>query len=145
MRKRKLEVGIIAWLTAGVFVMQSSITFAACIEADQRANMSNRPIVKETANHLPLINITSPTAGGVSRNMYSSRGRSYCFGCVAPQKVWLLSHQKALLRQLCFCLSRHQSLLRSCISLLKIELQWRTMLLIADSISCGLTRTHLER
>ncbi len=71
MRKRKLEVGIIAWLTAGVFVMQSSITFAACIEADQRANMSNRPIVKETANHLPLINITSPTAGGVSRNMYS--------------------------------------------------------------------------
>lgn len=33
--------------------------------------MANQPIVTETASHVPLVNITTPTAGGVSRNLYT--------------------------------------------------------------------------
>lgn len=54
-----------------VFLIQPPLTLAAAIEADRKAGMENRPLVTETASHVPMVYITTPTAGGVSRNMYS--------------------------------------------------------------------------
>ena len=71
MKNRKLQAAVLSWLTAGMFIVQPPLTLAAAIEADQRAGMANQPIVTETASHVPLVNITTPTAGGVSRNLYT--------------------------------------------------------------------------
>ncbi|MDZ4098864.1 MAG: filamentous hemagglutinin N-terminal domain-containing protein [Methylophilaceae bacterium] len=43
----------------------------ADIIADPSASANQRPIVLETANGLPLVNIQTPSAAGVSRNVYS--------------------------------------------------------------------------
>ncbi|MDD6134367.1 MAG: hypothetical protein PUB49_06615 [Selenomonadaceae bacterium] len=71
MKERKLKTAVATWLTAGLFVVQPPIGLAAAIEADQKAPMANRPMVMETPSNLPLVNITTPTSGGVSRNLYS--------------------------------------------------------------------------
>ncbi len=46
-------------------------TAMADIIADPSAAANRRPIVLETANGLPLVNIQTPSAAGVSRNIYS--------------------------------------------------------------------------
>lgn len=46
-------------------------TAMADIIADPSAAANQRPIVLETANGLPLVNIQTPSAAGVSRNIYS--------------------------------------------------------------------------
>ena len=71
MKERKLKTAVATWLTAGLFVVQPPIGLAEAIEADQKAPMANRPMVMETPSNLPLVNITTPTSGGVSRNLYS--------------------------------------------------------------------------
>ena len=68
--RRTLGRKILSWLTFGVFVASQSIVLAAPIIPDNNATITERPLVQETANHIPLVNITAPTNGGVSMNKY---------------------------------------------------------------------------
>jgi len=60
----------IAFAALCVFGMQPVILQAAVV-ADTNAATNNRPLVDTTANGLPLVQITTPSAAGVSRNQYS--------------------------------------------------------------------------
>ena len=68
--RRTLGRKILSWLTFGVFVASQSLVLAAPIMPDNNAAITERPLVQETANHIPLVNITAPTNGGVSMNKY---------------------------------------------------------------------------
>ena len=68
--RRTLGRKILSWLTFGVFFASQSIVLAAPIIPDNNAIITERPLVQETANHIPLVNITAPTNGGVSMNKY---------------------------------------------------------------------------
>lgn len=68
--RRTLGRKIMSWLTFGVFVASQSIVLAAPIMPDNNAVITERPLVQETANQIPLVNVTAPTNGGVSMNKY---------------------------------------------------------------------------
>lgn len=68
--RRTLGRKILSWLTFGVFVASQSMVLAAPIMPDNNAVITERPLVQETANHIPLVNITAPTNSGVSMNKY---------------------------------------------------------------------------
>ena len=68
--RRTLGRKILSWLTFGVFVASQSLVLAAPIIPDNNAVITEQPLVQETANHIPLVNITAPTNGGVSMNKY---------------------------------------------------------------------------
>ena len=68
--RRTLGRKIISWLTFGVFVASQSMVLAASIMPDNNAVITERPLVQETANQIPLVNVTAPTNGGVSMNKY---------------------------------------------------------------------------
>ena len=68
--RRTLGRKIISWLTFGVFVASQSMVLAAPIMPDNNAVITERPLVQETANQIPLVNVTAPTNGGVSMNKY---------------------------------------------------------------------------
>lgn len=68
--RRTLGRKILSWLTFGVVVASQSMVLAAPIMPDNNAAITERPLVQETANHIPLVNITAPTNGGVSMNKY---------------------------------------------------------------------------
>lgn len=68
--RRTLGRKILSWLTFSVFVASQSLVLAAPIIPDNNAAITERPLVQETANHIPLVNITAPTNGGVSMNKY---------------------------------------------------------------------------
>lgn len=68
--RRRLGRKILSWLTFGIFVASQSLVLAAPIIPDNNAAITERPLVQETANHIPLVNITAPTNGGVSMNKY---------------------------------------------------------------------------
>ena len=70
MKKTELAKRITSCLTLGVFSTQSLLAFAAEILPDNNAPVEERPLVMETANGIPLVHITDPTAGGVSVNHY---------------------------------------------------------------------------
>lgn len=57
----------IFFLTGFIFM---SCTARADIIADPNAPANQRPMINETANGLPLVNIQTPSAAGVSRNTY---------------------------------------------------------------------------
>ena len=57
-------------LLAGVFFADTAIFAEAPILPDQRALGNRQPLVQETENGIPLVNIVAPSAGGVSRNDY---------------------------------------------------------------------------
>lgn len=59
-----------SFLLAGACFADSVIFAEAPILPDQRALGNRQPLVQETANGIPLVNISAPTAGGVSRNDY---------------------------------------------------------------------------
>jgi len=46
------------------------MTAAAEVVADSKAPGGNRPLVETSANGLPIVQITQPSAAGVSRNQY---------------------------------------------------------------------------
>ena len=68
--RRTLGRKIMSWLTFGVFVASQSMVLAAPIMPDNNAVVTERPLVQETANQIPLVNVTAPTNGGVSMNKY---------------------------------------------------------------------------
>lgn len=68
--RRTLGRKIMSWLTLGVFVASQSMVLAAPIMPDNNAIITERPLVQETANQIPLVNVTAPTNGGVSMNKY---------------------------------------------------------------------------
>lgn len=68
--QRTLGRKILSWLTFGIFVASQSMVLAAPIIPDNNATITEQPLVQETANHIPLVNITAPTNGGVSMNKY---------------------------------------------------------------------------
>lgn len=61
---------VIAWITLVAYVGQP-LAVTAQVAADQAAAPSNRPVVDSTANGLPLVQITTPSAAGVSHNQYT--------------------------------------------------------------------------
>ena len=71
MRKKDLARKITSWITLSVFSMQPILTFAAEILPDTSAPISQQPLVMETASGHPLVQITPPSAGGVSMNLYT--------------------------------------------------------------------------
>lgn len=58
-------------LTLGVFLTDTMTMAAAPILPDKNAPADRQPLVMETASGVPLVQITAPTAGGVSRNQYT--------------------------------------------------------------------------
>lgn len=68
--RRTLGRKVMSWLTFGVFVASQSMVLAAPITPDNNAVVTERPLVQETANQIPLVNVTAPTNGGVSMNKY---------------------------------------------------------------------------
>ena len=68
--RRTLGRKIVSWLSFGVFVASQSMVLAAPIMPDNNAVITERPLVQETANQIPLVNVTAPTNGGVSMNKY---------------------------------------------------------------------------
>ena len=68
--RRTLGRKILSWLTFGIFVASQSMVLAAPIIPDNNAAITERPLVQETANQIPLVNVTAPTNGGVSMNKY---------------------------------------------------------------------------
>ena len=70
MRKKDLARKITGWITLGIFAVQPSLTFAAEILPDTSAPTGQQPQVLEAANGVPLVQITAPSAGGVSMNLY---------------------------------------------------------------------------
>ena len=61
---------ILCVLLAGVFFGDTIAWAEAPILPDTKAPGNRYPLVQETANGIPLVNISAPTAGGVSRNDY---------------------------------------------------------------------------
>lgn len=69
-QRRTLGRRIAVWLSLGLFVSAQGMSLAAPILPDTKADITKQPLVQETANHIPLVNITAPTTGGVSMNHY---------------------------------------------------------------------------
>ena len=61
---------ILCVLLSGVFFGDTIAWAEAPILPDTKAPGNRQPLVQETANGIPLVNISAPTAGGVSRNDY---------------------------------------------------------------------------
>ena len=68
--RRTLGRKIVSWLSFGVFVASQSMVLASPIMPDNNTVITERPLIQETANQIPLINITAPTNKGVSMNKY---------------------------------------------------------------------------
>ena len=61
---------IMSFLLAGACFADTAIFAEAPILPDQRAPGNRQPLVQETENGIPLVNMVAPSAGGVSRNDY---------------------------------------------------------------------------
>lgn len=65
---------ITAWLLMGLFMAEPAAIFAADapILPDSKAPAAHQPLVQQTSNGIPLVQITAPTSSGVSRNLYTN-------------------------------------------------------------------------
>ncbi len=59
------------WLFFTILFALVSSNATAQIRADATAPVDQRPTILQTGNAIPLVNIQTPTAAGVSRNSYS--------------------------------------------------------------------------
>ena len=66
----QLTAKIVSILLASAFFTSSFSLADAPILPDTKAPGNRQPMVQETANGIPLVNIAAPSAGGVSRNDY---------------------------------------------------------------------------
>ena len=73
MRRQRLGRQITVWLFTGLVSTSAAGPALADmpIVPDAQAPASQQPLVQEAANGVPLVQITAPTAGGVSRNRYA--------------------------------------------------------------------------
>ena len=69
---KRLRWNIAIWLAAGLFMTGASGMASGPIMPDPKAEARHQPQVEETANSIPLVNITAPSSGGVSRNEYET-------------------------------------------------------------------------
>ena len=69
---KRLRWNIAIWLAAGLFMTSAAGMAAGPIMPDPKAEARHQPQVEETANGIPLVNITAPSSGGVSRNEYET-------------------------------------------------------------------------
>lgn len=69
---KRLRWNVAIWLAAGLFMTGASGMAAGPIMPDPKAEARHQPQVEETANSIPLVNITAPSSGGVSRNEYET-------------------------------------------------------------------------
>ncbi|AJQ28773.1 hemagglutinin repeat-containing protein [Pelosinus fermentans] len=60
---------LVAW-TMLLLMATQPMTAAAEVVADSKAAGGNRPLVETSANGLPIVQITQPSAAGISRNQY---------------------------------------------------------------------------
>ena len=67
---KRLRWNVAIWLAAGLFMTSTAGMAAGPIMPDPKAEARHQPQVEETANGIPLVNITAPSSGGVSRNEY---------------------------------------------------------------------------
>lgn len=75
MKQHSLRSKVGVWMTLGLFVVNPFLSSYAYAETpiipDRSAPANRQALVQETASGIPLVNITAPTAGGVSRNDYT--------------------------------------------------------------------------
>ena len=69
---KRLRWNIAIWLAAGLFMTGASGMASGPIMPDPKAEARHQPQIEETANGIPLVNITAPSSGGVSRNEYET-------------------------------------------------------------------------
>lgn len=69
---KRLRWNIAIWLAAGLFMTSTAGMAAGPIMPDPKAEAHHQPQIEETANGIPLVNITAPSSGGVSRNEYET-------------------------------------------------------------------------
>ena len=69
---KRLRWNIAIWLAAGLFMTGAAGMAAGPIMPDPKAEARHQPQIEETANGIPLVNITAPSSGGVSRNEYET-------------------------------------------------------------------------
>ena len=69
---KRLRWNVAIWLAAGLFMTSTSGMASGPIMPDPKAEARHQPQVEETANGIPLVNITAPSSGGVSRNEYET-------------------------------------------------------------------------
>ena len=69
---KRLRWNVAIWLAAGLFMTGAAGMAAGPIMPDPKAEARHQPQVEETANGIPLVNITAPSSGGVSRNEYET-------------------------------------------------------------------------
>ena len=69
---KRLRWNVAIWLAAGLFMAETVSMASGPIMPDPKAEARHQPQVEETANGIPLVNITAPSSGGVSRNEYET-------------------------------------------------------------------------
>ena len=69
---KRLRWNVAIWLAAGLFMTGAAGMAAGPIMPDPKAEARHQPQIEETANGIPLVNITAPSSGGVSRNEYET-------------------------------------------------------------------------
>lgn len=69
---KRLRWNVAIWLAAGLFMTGTAGMASGPIMPDPKAEARHQPQVEETANGIPLVNITAPSSGGVSRNEYET-------------------------------------------------------------------------
>lgn len=60
---KRLRRNIAIWLAAGLFMTGTAGMAAGPIMPDPKAEARHQPQVEETANGIPLVNITAPSSG----------------------------------------------------------------------------------
>lgn len=60
---------VVAWITLVFFLVQPSIGFAEVV-ADPNAAGQKKPMIENTANGIPIVQIATPIASGISHNLY---------------------------------------------------------------------------